>query len=653
MKTKILFILSLGLLSSLVQANVRPARIFGSGMVLQRNTAIPVWGWADAGEDVIVQFHNQIRRVKAGKDGKWKVNFDAEKAGGPYILSFKGKNSLRFNDVLVGDVWVCSGQSNMEWTVSNSKNAKDEIEAANYPQIRHFKVKIDMADQPLEDLKFEGLWKSASPQNVGDFTAVGYFFARDLYKELNVPIGLINTSWGGTDIETWISKSAFENSRDFKQMISRLPAIDLDALTKAKEEEYRDLVKRLQGNLPSKEVLASWPTASFDDTSWPKMKVPQLWEQEALKDVDGTVWLRRIIEISSEDAGKPASLSLGMIDDNDQTFLNGAKIGETSAYNIKRTYEVKEGLLKAGKNVLAVRVEDFGGGGGIYGDAADVALRVGDKTIPLSGEWSFGIESLKDAAASISPNSFPAILYNAMINPLIPFAMKGVIWYQGENNASRAYEYRKSFPLMINDWRNKWGNTNFPFYFVQLASFNAGNGNSEQGSDWAELREAQAMALALPNTGMAVTTDIGEATDIHPRNKQDVGRRLAATALRNTYGKNMVAVGPAFKSMKIEGNRIRISFSDIGGGLFTKDGSGNLSGFDIAGEDKKFKAAKAIIEGNEVIVYSDEVSKPEAVRYNWADFAEGNLYNKDGFPASPFRTDDWAGKTINARYLAR
>lgn len=652
MKIKILLVLSLGLFSTLVQANVRAARIFGNGMVLQRNTVIPVWGWADAGEDVIVQFHNQIRRIKAGRDGRWKVNFDAERAGGPYILSIKGKNLLRFNDVLVGDVWICSGQSNMEWTVFNSKNAKEEIKAANYPKIRHFKVKNDLAGQPLADLKFEGAWKPALPENVGDFTAVGYFFARDLYKELNVPIGLINTSWGGTDIETWISKSAFENNSDFKQMISRLPAIDLDALAKAKVQATSDLVMRLQGNLPSKEALTSWSAASFDDTSWPKMKVPQLWEQEALKGVDGIVWLRRTIQISSEDAGKPASLSLAMIDDNDQTFLNGTKIGETSGYNVKRTYEIGEGLLKAGKNVIAVRVEDNGEGGGIYGVAADITLRVGDKVIALSGEWTFGIESLKDGWGKISPNSFPTILYNAMIHPLIPFAMKGVIWYQGENNAGRAYEYQKSFPLMINDWRNKWGHPNFPFYFVQLASFKAGNGNSQQGSSWAELREAQSMALVLPNTGMAVTTDIGEATDIHPRNKQDVGHRLAAVALHNTYGKKMGAVGPAFKSIKIEGNRIRISFSDIGSGLFIKDGSGNLSGFDIAGEDRKFKVAKAIIEGNEVIVYQDEVSKPVAVRYNWADFAgDGNLYNKEGFPASPFRTDDWPGKTVNSRYL--
>ena len=650
MKIKTLLVLSLGFLSSLVHGNVRPANIFGNGMVLQRNAVIPVWGWADAGEDVIVQFHSQTRRAKAGRDGKWKVNFDAEKAGGPYVLSIKGKNSLRFTDVLVGDVWICSGQSNMEWSVSNSKDAKAEIKAANYPQIRHFKVRIDLAGKPLDDLKFEGAWKPASPENVGDFTAVGYFFARDLHKELNVPIGLINTSWGGTDIETWISKSAFENSSDFKQMISRLPAIDLDALAKAKVQEAQNLVKRLQGNLPTKEALASWSTASLDDISWPKMKVPQLWEQEALKDVDGIVWLRRIVEVSSEDAGKPALLSLGMIDDNDQTFLNGTKIGETSAYDVKRSYAVKGGLLKAGKNVIAVRVEDSGGGGGIYGEAADVALRVGDKTIPLAGEWSFGIETLKDATASISPNSFPTILYNAMIHPLTPFAMKGVIWYQGENNAGRAYEYRKSFPLMINDWRNKWGGTDFPFYFVQLASFKPNLNNIGQDSEWAELREAQSMALVLPNTGMAVATDIGEATDIHPRNKQDVGHRLAAVALRNAYGKQIVAAGPAFKSMKIEGNRIRISFSDIGSGLFIKDGSGNLSGFDIAGEDRKLKIAKAIIEGNEVIVYHDEVSKPVAVRYNWADFGEGNLYNKEGFPASPFRTDDWAGKTINARY---
>ena len=646
----LLFVVSFTLLTALANANVRLAKIFGSGMVLQRNQPIAIWGWADVGENVVISFRNQTRQVKAGQDGKWKVTLEPESAGGPYELRVKGKNTLLLNDILVGDVWICSGQSNMEWPVSAAQNAKAEIAAANFPNIRHFKVQTDVAGMPKKDLEHSGIWKPATPQNVADFTAVGYFFARDLQKELGIPIGLINTTWGGTDIETWISKDAFENSSDFKEMIAGLGTIDLSAQAKAKEKVIQTLIKSLQGSLPTKEALDKWKLSSFNDNTWPKMTVPQLWEQQTLKDVDGTVWLRKTIDIAAEDAGKSATLSLAMIDDNDETYLNGVKIGATKGYNVVRSYTIPGGMLKTGKNVIAIRIEDTGGGGGVYGDAKGVALNIGNKNIPLAGQWAFAIESIK-TSNSINPNSYPTLLYNAMIHPLIPIAMKGVIWYQGENNAGRANEYQKSFPLMINDWRSKWGNTNFPFYFVQLATFNAGNGDSEKGSAWAELREAQSKTLALPHTGMAVTTDIGDAKDIHPTNKQDVGRRLAAIALHDAYNKNQVYTGPTYKSMKLEENKIRISFSNTGSGLTLKDKSGALAGFEIAGEDQKFKKAKAFVEGNEVVVYNDEIVKPVAVRYNWADDAgAGNLFNKENFPAAPFRTDAWTGVTANNKY---
>jgi len=651
MNKKIFLVISASLFSTLVYADVRVAKIFGDGMVLQRNQPIPVWGWADKGEDVVVAFRTQTRKVQAGTDGKWQVTFGPESAGGPYTLRVSGKNKLELKDILVGDVWICSGQSNMEWPLASAQRAKEEIAAANYPQIRHFKVRNDAGGQPKEDLAFEGSWKPALPENAGDFTAVGYFFARELHRELNVPIGLINTSWGGTDIEPWISKKGFENSNDFKQMIASLPAIDLQAEAKARATAIQELVKGFQGSLPTAETAASWRLPSFNDSSWPKMNVPQLWEQGALKDVDGTVWLRKSVDIAPEDAGKEASLSLGTIDDNDETFVNGTKVGATTGYTVKRTYSIPKGLLKPGKNVIAVRVEDFSGGGGLYGEAAELYLKLGSKVVPLAGPWASQVEAVQTDSNFINPNSYPTVLYNAMIHPLIPFAMKGVLWYQGENNAGRAQEYRKAFPLMIQDWRKQWGQPSFPFYFVQLASYNAANGNSEQGSTWAELREAQSMTLSVPNTGMAVTTDIGEEKDIHPRNKQDVGHRLALVALHDTYGKKIVFEGPTYKSMKIEGNKIRISFSSVGGALSTKDKQSVLSGFAIAGEDRKFKPAKAVLQGNEVIVEQEGVPKPVAVRYNWADYAgAGNLYNKEGLPAAPFRTDTWPGLTAEARY---
>jgi sialate O-acetylesterase len=362
------------------------------------------------------------------------------------------------------------------------------------------------------------------------------------------------------------------------------------------------------------------------------------------------VWLRKTIEVSAENAGKQAELHLAMIDDNDDAYVNGTKVGSTKAYNEKRVYVIPAGVLKAGKNVIAVRVEDTGGGGGIYGDAGDVKLVTGSSTQPLAGDWAFHMEAVSSSGNSVNPNASPSLLYNAMVHPLIPFAIKGALWYQGENNAGRAYQYRTAFPLMIQDWRKRWG-SDFPFYFVQLASFNAGGGNSQKGSNWAELREAQTLTLKLPNTGMAVTTDIGESNDIHPRNKQDVGLRLAAIALHNAYGKSTVSSGPVYQSMQIDGNKAVLRFTNMGGGLMARDKYGYLKGFEVAGADQKFQYAKAFVEGDKVVVYADSVTTPVAVRYAWADDAgDANLYNKEGFPAVPFRTDTWKGVTEAARY---
>ncbi|MEP7319357.1 MAG: sialate O-acetylesterase, partial [Panacibacter sp.] len=322
------------------------------------------------------------------------------------------------------------------------------------------------------------------------------------------------------------------------------------------------------------------------------------------------------------------------------------KVGSTNAYNAERKYTIPAGILKEGRNVIAVRVEDTGGGGGVYGEAGDLKITIENKSSPLAGDWLFKVESLAKANASVGPNDYPTLLFNAMLNPLIPYAIEGAIWYQGESNAGRAYQYRKAFPLMITDWRNHWKQGDFPFYFVQLASFNSANGNSKNGSTWGELREAQTMTLSLPNTGMAVTTDIGTSNDIHPRNKQDVGKRLAAVALHNVYEKNNVYSGPMYQSMKVEGNKIILSFTNIGSGLMAKDKYGYLKGFEIAGSDQQFHYAKALIEGHHVIVFSDEVSNPVAVHFGWMDDAgEDNFFNKEGFPASPFRTDKWKGIT--------
>ena len=491
-----------------------------------------------------------------------------------------------------------------------------------------------------------GEWEICTPENASDFTAVGYFFARELYNELKIPIGLVHTSWGGTHSETWTSREAFEQSAEFKDMIVGMPTLDLDKLAKEKNETLAKKLSALGLVLPKAGETKNWNQSSFNDSNWPAMELPELWEDKALGDLDGIVWFRKTITISKDDAGKEAILQLAMIDDMDETFVNGVQVGSTKAYNEKRFYKVGADRFKAGENTIAIRVTDTGGGGGVYGDATEMKLTIGKSMISLAGDWKYQVEKVQGTGSSIGPNSYPTLLYNAMLNPLLNLSIEGAIWYQGESNAGRAYQYRTAFPLMITDWRNHWKQGNFPFYFVQLASFNSANGDSEHGSTWAELREAQTMTLSLPHTGMAVTTDIGEANDIHPRNKQDVGKRLAAIALHDVYGKSNEFSGPVYESMKTEGNKIRISFTHIGSGLLIKDKYGYLKGFEIAGSDQKFTYAKAWIEGNSIVVSSDQISNPAAVRFAWADNPEdANLFNKDGFPAVPFRTDTWKGIT--------
>ena len=655
MKKNILFLITLASTVHLF-ANITLPKIFGDNMVLQRNKPIPLWGWGSPNEKITIRFNHQTKTVTTDLNGNWKINLDKESAGGPYQLVLKGINTVTFKNVLVGEVWICSGQSNMEMPIEGwgkINNYQQEIAVADYPQIRHIKVPNTVNSTPQKDI-FQGdttttRWKICSPQTAGDFTATGYFFARELYNQLKVPIGLINTSWGGTHVETWTSHEGFESSDEFKGMIAQMPVLNLDSLANLRKEAVMKNIRSLQGSLPAQNEAASWKT-DIDDNTWPQMVLPSLWEQRQLGDLDGVVWFRKAIDILPNDAGKEAILELAMIDDNDVTYVNGTEVGETNSYNQHRKYKIPAGILKTGKNVITVRVEDTGGGGGIYGDSAAMKLTIGDNAASLAGNWKFKAEQVYGNTTSVGPNSYPTLLFNAMVNPIIPYAFEGVIWYQGEANAGRAYQYRKAFPLMITDWRKHWNAGDFPFYFVQLASYNASNGNSKTGSTWAELREAQTMTLSLPNTGMAVTTDIGNSTDIHPKNKQDVGKRLAAIALHNVYKKDIVYSGPMYQSMKVSGNKIIISFTNIGGGLTSKNS--DLKGFEISGLGGQFYPAVATIDNNRVIVESEMVKYPAAVRFGWKDDAgEDNLFNKEGFPASPFRTDKWKGITEGQKFM--
>ncbi len=642
------FVALLFAFSLFANANVKLPLLFSDRMVLQRNEPIPVWGWADANEKIEVHFNKQILKTKADKNGKWLIHLKAEIAGGPYEMSIKGKNEIVLKDVLVGEVWICSGQSNMEFTVDRAMNAKQEMNDSDFPMIRQFLVEKDLSATPKSTLK-AAKWDVCNKSTVGNFTAVGYFFAKQLYAELNIPIGIINTSWGGTCVETWTSREAFENSDEFKGMIAQMPKIDIDSLSKNQIKSVTERIENIQGSKINASDETSFKELSFNDGNWPEMNAPELWENQQLGNLDGVVWMRKSFMISKEDSENEALLELAKIDDMDVTYINGIEVGTTNQYDEKRVYEIPVKTLKEGENVIAIKIVDYAGGGGIWGDASDLKLSLHSTVIPLSGKWKFNVTEIK---SEVSPNSYPSLLYNAMVNPLIPYAFHGVLWYQGEANVGRANQYKESFPLMINDWRTKWDQGNFPFYFVQLASYNEFNGNSAKGSKWAELREAQTQTLQVLNTGMCVTTDIGNPKDIHPKNKQEVGKRLAAIALHNNYNKNIVFSGPAFKSFEIKENQIIATFDNIEGGLMTPDKYGYLKGFEIAGADKVFHYAKAYINNNKIVVFNENVNKPIAIRLGWADDAsDSNLYNKEGFPALPFRTDDWKTLTKDAEYM--
>lgn len=627
-------------------ANVRLPLLFSDGMVLQRNKPIPVWGWADANEKIEIHFNKQTKTIKADKNGKWSLKLDAEMAGGPFELSLKGKNKIVIKNILVGEVWICSGQSNMEFTVKQAQNFESERNDADYPMIHHFMVDRDMSGSPKEDIK-SGKWEVCNKSTVGDFTAVGYFFAKKLYKELKIPIGIIHSSWGGTIVETWTSREAFENSSEFKEMISGMPKFNLDTITKSLSKSIENRIEKLQNGKVSQVDEKEYIAPSYNDTNWLEMNVPDLWENQEVGQLDGVVWMRKTIVLSGVDTQKGAFLRLAKIDDEDITYVNGIEIGRNTMYTVKREYTIPAGILKEGKNTIAVRVVDNAGGGGIYGEASDLKLITDTNTIPLDGKWKYKVVKI---VSSLSPNSYPTLLYNAMISPLIPYAFQGVLWYQGESNAGRAFQYRKAFPLMISDWRQKWNQGDFPFYFVQLATYTT-SGNSNEGCDWAELREAQTMTLQLPNTGMAVTTDIGIPSDIHPTNKQDVGKRLAAIALNKVYNKDVIYSGPTYKSMEIQGNQITASFDNTGSGISTSDKYGYIKGFEVAGKDQVFYYAKAFIIDNKVVIISDNMANPVALRFGWiGNASDNNLFNKEGFPAVPFRTDDWKTITKPVKY---
>ncbi|MDT7781521.1 MAG: sialate O-acetylesterase [Acidobacteriota bacterium] len=647
-------------LTGSARADVRVPSLIGDHMVLQQGRKVRVWGTAEPGERVTVTFNGSTTPAPADERGRWQVFVGPFKAGGPFEMTVAGKNTLIFRDVLIGEVWVCSGQSNMEWQLVNAQDGAREVAQADYPEIHLFTVRKNTSATPLEDV--EGRWVVTKPETVAQFTAVGYFFGRELYRRLKVPVGLIHTSWGGTPAEAWTSRAALAAEPALKPMLDRFDA-ELKELPRLQGDYERASVEwELQyvtqdpGNKGEAMGYAN-PESAFAD--WKKMRVPQAWESAGL-DVDGAVWFRKEVNVPAAWAGRDLMLSLGAIDDFDATYFNGVRVGSTggetpNSWTVPRRYRVPGSLARAGRNVIAVRVFDRVGGGGFVGGEMWLAPAGAAKVeaVPLEGDWYYKEEftvpsrqidySRQPQVPGSANQNNPAVLYNAMLAPLVPYTIRGAIWYQGEANAGRAYQYRKLFPVMIRDLRSAWGEGDFPFYFVQLANWKARPMDSID-SEWAELREAQLMTMRrLPHTGMAVTIDIGNPEDIHPRNKLDVGLRLARWALAETYGQKTEESGPLYESFKVEGNMVRVRFSHAGG-LKTRDGS-PPAGFFVSGIDRKFVPAEIRIDGNAVVIWSKDVPHPAAVRYAWADNPAGNLYNADGLPASPFRTDDWQGLT--------
>ncbi len=623
-------------------AVVKLPHFFSDNMVLQRDKPIHVWGTANRNEAVTVTFNGASKTVDTAKDGIWKVELPAMKYGGPFEMTIHGKtNSITLTNILIGDVWLCSGQSNMEFGLDGDLTAAEAIPNAKNSNIHLLTVPKTIQTKEQFDTE-PTQWKVCSPEAATYFSAVGYFFGKQLQENLNIPIGLINSSWGGTDIETWTSWEASMNNSDYSKYqgktVEKAMGFTMDDMNRYKKKmESQD------------DIDARWFDPAKKLSGWKKTTAPKAWDGE-LANEDGIVWFRTEVTLPAEVAGAEGVIQLGAIDDEDITYINGTEVGRIAFFMANRNYPVKAGILKPGKNTITVRIKDTGVTGGMTGTPDQLFLEVKGKRYPLAGDWEYKPYVLSSAygmkSFGYSPNSFASLLYNGMIHPLVGYNIKGAIWYQGENNSGRAYHYRDLFPNMIKDWRAQWG-YDFPFLWVQLASFMKLE-DQPMESDWAELREAQNMTLSLPLTGQAVITDIGEAFDIHPRNKKDVGLRLAHTAMNVAYGKPVLPSGPVYDKMAVEGNKVIISFTRIGDKLTTMDKNkyGYVNGFAIAGADKKFVWAKAYIRDNKVVVFSDEVPNPVAVRYGWANNnIEINLVNSDGLLASPFRTDQWEGNT--------
>lgn len=641
--------LLLALLGTTAQADVRLADVFSDHMVLQRDRPLNVWGQATPGQTLSIDLGGRRGTARVGADGRWRVQLPALPAGGPHRLVVTGDKTLVLNDVLIGDVWLLGGQSNMEWVLADTDTGPQEVASPQNAQLRHLRVPHRASVKAEADIA-PASWVVAEPGRVGGFSAVGYHFAKQLQAVQGVPIGLVNTAWGGSMLETWMSRQAALRDPDLAPFVKALPG-DNVAYGIAHRQRAEARVAGWQPGLPLQAADASgWSAAGDIDANWPSLPAPDMWERHGLSDLDGVVWLRKRVELSAAQATGNAQLHLAKVDDCDETWVNGQKVGGQCGWEQSRRYAVPAGLLRAGTNWIAVRVTDTGGGGGFHGEAAALRLDTAAGSVPLAGAWRARVEKVVAADGPVA-NDAPTLGHNGLIAPLKGLSVRGVLWYQGEENSGRAAAYADGFKRLIQDWRGHFGDPRMPFFFVQLAAWFPLADNRPDGNGWAELRASQAAALALPHTGMATAIDVGDAIDIHPRDKRTVGQRLAGLAMHELGLRKTPATGPQFTGHAARGSELELRFAATAGGLRTARSGEPLRGFYIAGADRRWVPAQARFDGDRIVLSSAAVPAPVAARYAWVNNpSEANIVGGDGLPLPPLRTDDWPLESAGRRY---
>jgi sialate O-acetylesterase len=618
--------------------------LFSDNMVLQRGKPNAIWGWSTPGQEVRVQIAGQIAKTVTDPDGRWQVRIRPPAGGGPYTIIIDGAQHRELHEVLVGDVWLCGGQSNMELPVSRTRNGSEVIKSAHNPEIRLFKVAAHASYSPAAVP--QGQWKICSPETAaenGGFSAVAYFFARKLQENVHVPIGLIEDCLGGTPAEAWTSAPTLHQWKDFDPQLAELERLKIGG-----GPQYGNFIMHWYDEYDIGLKSNGWAAVDLDDSNWKTAHLPDGFRELGMANAPGVCWFRKEITLPDPLPSGPASIQLGVVERMDTTYINGHWVGASAWVENPRFYPLKQGILTAGKNLVTVRVFKVKPNGGFMSKPDDLRVVMGSTVIPLAGEWK-GAISVDASPPHPMPMGFenwpviPSVLYQGMLEPLAPLAISGAIWYQGEANADRAFQYRKLLPAMIGDWRKLFAQGEFPFYIVSLPAFMHHQDHPVESS-WAELREAQALtARNVPNCALAVAIDTGDPDNIHPADKKIVGDRLAFCALATFYREKIPYQGPTFKSLEHLPGALKLRFEHIDSGLVATNGEPGE--FAIAGNDHVWHWADARLQGESIIVSSPQVPEPVAACYAWQSYPMATLSNGAGLPAVPFRTDDWAEST--------